>query len=65
MKKVAKVKDAGLIARHNMSNPDQAVFEGDGIESINDVSWPQKDFFAEIKHASILRIIIHRGQYKQ
>lgn len=63
IKKVAKVKDAGLIARHNMSDPENAVFENDGIESINGVDWPQKAFFDQIKNAQSLTLIVHRGQY--
>lgn len=65
IKKVAKVKDAGMIARHNMVYPEDAVFEDDGIESINGVAWPQKAFFDEIKNANTLTIIVNRGQYKQ
>jgi hypothetical protein len=63
IKKVAKVKDAGLIARHNLSSPENAVFENDGIESINGVAWPQKAFFDQIKNAQTLTLIVHRGQY--
>merc|ERR1712232_1171971 len=65
IKKVAKVKDAGLVCRHNLANPESAIFEDDGIESINGVAWPQKAFFDEIKNAETLTIIVHRAQYKQ
>merc|ERR1712110_989706 len=65
VKKVAKVKDAGLIPRHNQQFPDRAIYEDDGIESVNGVSWPQKLFFDEIKNAKSLVLIVNRGQYKQ
>merc|ERR1712232_121603 len=58
IKKVAKVKDAGMIARHNTENREDSIFEGDGIESINGIAWPQKAFFDEIKNANTLELII-------
>merc|ERR1712224_388502 len=51
IKRITKVKDEGLIARHNKANPQQGVFEDDGVESVNGVAWPQKLFFEEIANA--------------
>ena len=60
---VSKVKENGLVAQWNFTNPTKAVQVGDMIEEINGVRGGKADLYEALgsNSATILTLLIRRG----